>query len=439
LKVAVIGGGVAGLTAAYELSQAGQEVILFEKEKELGGLASSFPLSGHYIERYYHFICLNDSDLLDMLRELGLDSRLRWVKTRMGLYHNGRLYSFGAPLDLLTFPPFGLVDRLRFGLMIMYTKSQRRDGWKSIEEVPVSQWLVRRFGQRSYEVIHEPLIRLKFGPYATRLSAAWMWARIHRLGKSRTRITQQEKLGYIEGGTKTLIDALERRFLQNGGRVFRGVAVQEIEIREAEVAGISYNGQRRAFDVVISTVPALAFAAMLNGASPEYLQKITRIDSVGVMCVLLRLKRSLTPYFWTNISDPAISLAGVIEYTNLNLCPYFGGDSIIYVPQYLPSTDERYVLADEKLLEEYTGYLKRINPGFSEDWIREYHVSRDKYAQPVCEVGFSKHKPGIETPVKGLYLTDSCQLHPDDRTVSNSIGLGKRVAQLVLGRKRAEG
>jgi protoporphyrinogen oxidase len=439
LKVAVIGGGVAGLTAAYELSKAGQEVVLFEKERELGGLASSFPLSGHYIERYYHFICLNDSDLLDMLRELGLDSRLRWAKTRMGLYHKGRLYSFGAPLDLLTFTPFSLVDRLRFGLMIMYTKSQRRDGWRSIEDVPVAQWLVRRFGQKSYEVIHEPLIRLKFGPYAAWLSAAWMWARIHRLGKSRTKITQQEKLGYIEGETKTLIDALERRFLRNGGRVFRGVAAQEIEVREAGVTTISYNGQRRAFDAVISTVSTPAFAAMLNGASPEYLQKIARIDSIGVMCVLFRLIKSLTPYFWTNISDPAIPLAGVIEYTNLNPCPHFGGDSIIYLPRYLPSTDERYAMSDDRLLEEYIGYLKRINPGFSEDWIREYYVSRDRYAQPVCEVGFSKHKPGIETPVKGLYLTDSCQLHPDDRTVSNSIGLGKRVAQLVLDSKRAEG
>jgi len=424
---------VAGLTAAYELSKAGQDVTLFEKEKELGGLASSFLLNGHYIERYYHFICLNDTELLDMLHELGLDSRLRWVKTGMGLYYHGQLYPFGAPLDLLTFTPFSLMDRLRFGLMILYTKSQRRDGWKSIEDVPASQWLVRRFGQRSYEVVHEPLIRLKFGPYAARLSAAWMWARIHRLGKSRTKITQQEKLGYIEGGTKTLIDALEKRFLQNGGRVFKGVAVQEIEVRETGVAGISYNGRRQRFDVVISTIPTPAFAAMLNGASPEYLQKIARIDSIGVMCMLLRLKQPLTPYFWTNISDPAIPLAGVIEYTNLNPCPYFGGDAIVYLPQYLPSTDKRYTLPDDRLLQEYTGYLKRINPDFKEDWIKEYRVSRDQYAQPVCEVGFSQHKPGIETPIKGLYLTDSCQLHPEDRTVSNSIGLGKKVARLVLG------
>ena len=144
------------------------------------------------------------------------------------------------------------------------------------------------------------------------------------------------------------------------------------------------------------------------------------------------MKRSITHYFWTNLNDPRIRLAGVIEYTNLNPLPHLKGDRIVYLPQYLPSTDEKFRRPDNEIINEYVGYLKIINPQFTEADVREAFVFREKYAQPICEIGFTKDVPDMRTPLRGFFLTDSSQLHPDDRTISNSLGLGLKAAALVL-------
>jgi protoporphyrinogen oxidase len=168
--------------------------------------------------------------------------------------------------------------------------------------------------------------------------------------------------------------------------------------------------------------------AWLDG---EYWQRLRNIDSIGVLCVMLRTRKSLTRFFWTNINDPEIQLAGVIEYTRLNPLRHLGGDTIIYLPQYLPSTTEKFSRPDSEIISEYLGYLKRINPQFSQDDVKMALVFREKFAQPICEIGFTKDIPDMRTPVTGLYLTDSSQLHPDDRTISNSLGLGKSAASLI--------
>ncbi len=163
------------------------------------------------------------------------------------------------------------------------------------------------------------------------------------------------------------------------------------------------------------------------------------IDYIGVMCALLRLKQPLSRFFWTNISDPGIPLAGIIEFTNLNPCSALNGSRIVYLPLYLPASSERYAVADEDLLREYVEYLKVVRPDFDESWIEDWFVFRDEYAQPICEVGFTKYIPPIASSLPGLFVTDSSQLHPEDRTVSNSINLGYRAATLARERVSARG
>jgi protoporphyrinogen oxidase len=433
VKVAIIGGGAAGLSAGYELSKRGVDVELFERDNALGGLAGSFLLEGGYVEKFYHFICLHDTTYQTVLRELGLDHRLRWKLTEMGQFYQGNLYSFGRPTDLLFFPHLPWKDKIRFATAIMKIKASPWQDWKKIENLQVDDWLQNTFGHQVYSTLHEPMIRLKFGKYKAKLSAAWMWARIHRLGRSRTKIRQREKVGYVEGGSQIIMDALGDKIRNSGGVITLRASVDRLIFDGDRIRGLVVNGKEQFFDAVISTVPLPAFLRLIPSTlQGEYWTRLRNIESIGVMCVFLRIKKSLTKFFWTNISDPNIQLAGLIEYTNLNPLSHLGGDSIVYLPQYLDSKDEKFQKPNEQIIEEYLGYLKRINPDFSKDQVKEAFVFREKYAQPICEVGFTKDIPDYRTPLRGLYLTDSSQLHPDDRTISNSLGLGQSAAACIL-------
>ena len=118
-RIAVCGAGILGLTTAYELSKKGFDVTLFEKDDRVGGMSASFNFAGLQIERYYHFFCKPDTPLFELLSELGIDRHLRWQRTRMGFFFNGKLYKWGNPVALLLFPHLSLIEKVRFGLQVM--------------------------------------------------------------------------------------------------------------------------------------------------------------------------------------------------------------------------------------------------------------------------------------------------------------------------------
>jgi protoporphyrinogen oxidase len=327
MKIAIIGGGAAGLAAGYELSKTGFDIDVYERDSTLGGLAGSFLLGGGYVEKFYHFICLNDHTYINTLRELGLINSLRWRFTEMGQFYQGSLYSFGRPLDLLRFPALTWRDRIRFARNIMRIKSQPWEDWKTIEHVPVDEWLENTFGENVYRSLHEPMVRLKFGKYKEKLSASWMWARIHRLGRSRTKVRQREKVAYVEGGSQTIMDALGEKIRNKGGTIHLNASVERLITEQNRVRGIVANGMERLYDAVLSTVPLPAFLRLIpETAEGEYWNKLRNIESIGVLCVLLRTTKSFSKYFWINVSDERIRLAGLIEYTNLNPLPHLGGE-----------------------------------------------------------------------------------------------------------------
>ncbi len=428
--VVVIGGGLAGLTAAYDLGKQGLSVTLLESRPEIGGLASSFDMGNAPIERFYHFICRADSDLVRLVDELGLETRLHWKQTRTSFFHHGRTYPFGTPFDLLRFAPVPFTQRLRFGLNILQSR-YRRD-WRTLDSRSAKGWLTASIGKDAYSVIWDPLLRVKFGEFNDQISAAWIWHRIWRVASSRQRIWQRESLGYLEQGSATLVAGLEARLREYQVHIRCGSPVSRIGIHNGRAATVHLeNGETIRGDVVISTVPLPVLAKVAPDLPGDYLDAISRIHYIGVVCMLLRLKRPLTDSFWINTNDPRISFNGFIEYTNLNRRPDLGGSRIIYVPFYLPVTDERFRRNDDLLFTEYVDALRCLVPTFGPEWVEEYHVFRETYAQAICHTGFAKFVPSHRTPVENLYVTDSAQFYPEDRTLSAAIRLGRRVAALI--------
>jgi protoporphyrinogen oxidase len=434
-RAVVIGGGPAGLKAAHCLVKEGFETTLLETSSVLGGLASSFDVQGVTIERYYHFICKGDDHLFSTLSELGLLSRLRWRSSRMAYFVDGTLYPFLTPFDLLLFRPLSLKDRVRAGFALKRAQHMREEDLAQKTAVAWLQWM---FGEEAYGVIWEPLLRFKFAERAGAISAAWIWARMVRLSRSRTSPFREE-LGYLEGGSPVVLEALAGDFRSRGGKIRLSAQVEQILLEAGRATGVRLMGETLPADVVVSTITTGRFRELARGLEGPYMDRLARIPTIGIFCLFLRLSRSVTPYFWVNANDPRVPFAGMIEYTNLNPLPSLGGDTILYVPQYLPAEDPRYSMTDEEVQRSYLDALALINPSFDKSWVRFAAVFRDRYAQPLCLTDYRETTPPIETPVQNLFLTDSCQLHPHDRTISGSFGLGIEAAERATRRFRGEG
>jgi protoporphyrinogen oxidase len=427
-KVAVIGAGPMGLMAALELLQAGHEVDVLERDDRIGGMSAHFDFDGLRIERYYHFICKTDAPLFALLRSLGIEDRLRWVDTRMGYFHDGTLHPWGTPMALLRFPKLGLIDKFRYALHVLVTKSV--SDWRKLDRENAVQWIRRWVGPRAWDVLWERAFQLKFFELRDQLSAAWIGTRIKRIALSRRNL-MHESLGYIDGGSETLLQAMVERIRALGGRIHLGTGIDEVVSLDGRVSGVRIGDEVRPFDQVLSTAPLQYVPRLVPTLPVEFADRIRAIRNIPVACVILKLRHAVTENFWLNISDAGIEIPGLIEYTNLNPGER-PGEHIVYAPFYMPKTHPKWQQSDASLIDEVIGYLPRINPAFRPDWVLARHCHRYEFAQAICPPGFYDMLPPMRTPVSGFFMADTSYYYPEDRSISESVEVGRRLAQEAM-------
>jgi len=425
-QVAVIGAGAMGLAAAFDLTRAGHRVTVFESDAVPGGMAAHFDFDGLSIERFYHFICRADRPLFDLLDELGLRAALRWRDTSMGFFYGGALHPWGDPLALLRFPHLSLVSKLRYGLHAL--SSTRRSDWSRLDRVAADRWLRDWVGEQAYRVCWEKLFELKFFEYADRVSAAWIWTRIKRVGTSR-RSLMQEQLGHLSGGSETLVLRLVERIEAAGGRIRLGTPVQRIVVEQGAVRGVvPRGGALEPFDAVISTIAIPQAVTMLADLPEHTLARYRALPNIGVVCVLHKLRRSVSPHFWVNINDPRVDVPGIVEFSRLRDT---GDEHIVYVPYYMPQTHPKFGWPDERFVQETRGHLRLLNPRLTDADFLATRVGRLRHAQPVCAPGFLGSLPPIEPGVAGLHVADTSYYYPEDRGIAESVRIGRQMAAAV--------
>jgi protoporphyrinogen oxidase len=422
-RVVVIGAGAMGLAAAYRAAKDGHEVDLVEAAPEPGGMAGHFDFDGVSIERFYHFICHTDLPTFSLLEQLGIADKLQWRPTSMGFFNNRKLYPWGDPISLLRLPTLGLIDKLRYGIFALVCV--RRNSWPAIENESARSWIVRWCGTSIYDRLWKPLFEHKFYEYADNISAAWIWTRIRRIGRSRKSIFQEE-LGYLEGGSITLVNALVDAVRAHGGRIHLGQPVQQVTVQNGRVTGVQTSTGHYPADAVICTTPTPLVSAIIPDLPQDWKDRYNSIHNIGVICVIFKLSQSVSPHFWINISEPDIEIPGVIEFTNLRK---IGEDTVVYVPYYMPVTNKKFSWPDADLLAEAFACLQRINPSLTSDKIIATKVARLRYGQPICEPGFAAKIPPIQTPIAGLQVADTCYYYPEDRGIAESVRVGAEMAE----------
>ncbi len=422
-KVAVIGAGVMGLACAYDLLKQGHAVDIYEADDRIGGMAAHFDFAGLNIERYYHFICKPDESLFELLGELGIEDRLCWKDTRMGYYFKGRLHEWGNPIALLKFPELDLISKLRYGVHAFI--STKIKDWQHLDDQEASVWIRRWIGQRAYEVLWQRLFALKFFEYRDNLSAAWIWSRIKRVGVSRKSL-MQEQMGYLQGGSQTLLDEFEQAITAQGGKFNLKTAVRQVSVKNQAVDVLQTDTDSQRYDAVFSTIPLPFVADMIPALPEENKQKYRSIQNMGVVCVIFQMKKPVSNNFWLNISDESIDIPGIIEFSNLRPL----GTHVVYVPYYMPQTHVKHAMSNDEFIAEARSYIKQLNSDLSDDDFSHAHVSRYGFAQPICPPGFLKNLPPVKTDIDGLYIADTSYYYPEDRSISESVRLGREMAAM---------
>ncbi|MBC8282011.1 MAG: NAD(P)/FAD-dependent oxidoreductase [Chloroflexi bacterium] len=435
MRVGIIGGGIAGLAAAYELTKQGHAVEVFEAAPFLGGQASTFDVYGGQLERGYHHLFISDTHITELIHELGLGDKLEWLVSSVGFYHGGKIWDFASPKDLLLFKPLPFLDRIRVGIWTFIL--QKTKSYKKFEGVTAQNWLTSHMGKRGYEVVWEPLLRGKFGEFHDKIGMTWIWNKVTLRVASRKGAGQVERLGYPMGSFGEVIDVLAGRITQQGGQLHTSSSVTQIVESggTATALDVEIDGgtsERREYDTVIATTPSYVFTKIAPPMPADYVEKLEGIDYLSAVLMVLVMDQPFTEKYWMNIADSDMPFVALIEHTNMIDKELYGGKHILYISNYPSRDSDMYKMSADELMDLFVPHLQKINPDFDRSWVLEYHHHRLDGAQPIVGINYGDGIPDHRTPLDGLYLANTTQIYPEDRGTNYSVRMGAQVAQMVM-------
>jgi len=423
LKIAILGAGYSGMAAAWDLKKAGHDVTIFEAANFAGGLASGFkePHWDWSVENFYHHWFQSDSEMLGLIRELGLEDKVIFPRPLTVMFYKNKWYPFDSILNALRFPGLGFgLNKIRFGFVGLFLRITKN--WQALEKVTAHEWMMKYAGKQVYEQMWQPLLIGKFASFYKDVNMAWMWARMH---------ARTTRLGTFEGGFQNFADLFADKLRKQGVQIRLGTSIKSIKQNQTST-GLSVDGE--AFDKVLVTTSPNLMAKLCPELPESYLKGLLELKSMGAVVMTLSLKHSISKegYYWFNVpKGEGYPFLALVEHTNFVSKEHFGGDHIVYAGDYLELGHEYFEMSDEQLLEKFIPAFQKFNPEFQRDWINKIWVHKTNYAQPVPLVGHSKNIPAIQTPIAGLYFASMSQVYPWDRGTNFAVEIGRKAARMM--------
>jgi protoporphyrinogen oxidase len=432
----IVGGGMLGMTLARRLAQRGYRVTLLEAAGQLGGLASAWQLGDVVWDRHYHVTLLSDTYLRALLAELDLEKEMQWVETRTGFYTEGKLYSMSNTLEFFRFPPLSWWDKLRLAATIFH--ASRVQDWKKLERIPATDWLKKWSGKNTYEKIWKPLLRAKLGDKYQQASAAFIWASIARMYAARRTGLKKEMFGYVPGGYARILARFAEELRQEDVQIKLRFFVKRVEAgHRGKVVVETASGHHETFDQVVLTMPAPVVANVCPALSPAEKFKLNNVQYLGIVCPSLLLRRPLTNFYVTNITDSWAPFTGVIEMAALVDRRHFGGNALIYLPKYAAPDDPAFLRSDEEIENKFVPALQRMCPDLRPSEVLCFRVSRARYVFALSTLNYSNTLPPMTTSLPGVHIVNSAHIVNGTLNVNETLQLVERALPLLLAKQSA--
>ncbi|MBF2066462.1 MAG: NAD(P)/FAD-dependent oxidoreductase [Calothrix sp. C42_A2020_038] len=415
MKIGIIGGGMMGLSLAYRLSQKGHQVTVLETSQQLGGLATHHDFGTFVWDKFYHVILPCDTDLIDLIKDIGLKDKLRWRSTLTGCYIDQKLYSISNTIEFFKFPPLSIIGKLRLAFTMLY--GSRINNWKKLETIPVEKWLLKISGKNAYEKLWKPLLLAKLGENYQRVSAVFIWSYIKRLFSARDASLNKEQLAYVEGGYKTVFDRLAQLIRISGGDIRTSTNVEYIAPHPQRGIWIESNGRKELFDKVIFTAPVNVLQKVVSNDLAQVSGDGT-VEYLGVICMVLITRKPLVPFYIVNIADSQIPFTGVLGMSNLVSQTETNGLHFTYFPKYVHSENPLLKQSEQSLRDLFLKGFRLMFPDFSADDIVSVHINRALKMQPLQVLNYSNLVPQIFTQHQDFYVLNTSQFVND--TLNNN-------------------
>src|ERR671911_674227 len=417
-RVVVVGGGMAGLTAACYLARAGIDVTVIEKASYLGGRAATQDFDGFRFNRGGHALYTGGAasrilDELGVLYDYG-------IPKRTFVMQGGKLSPFPAdPLGFLRADLLNAVDKLALVRLFVALGAAKP---QALANTSVQGWLDQNVRRPQLRRLMTGLARTFV--YSTTLDLVSAELFVEKLQRA-----LRHPVHYVDGGWRTLVDGLRAAAERAGARIVSNVQVESVEISNGHARSVRLRDGSvvRASAVVVATSPRDAAKLVDGGEHPAMGQIVEGLIPARIACLDVALNRLPVPGrpIVQDLDGPRFMSA---QSVYSRVAPE-GAALIISFKQLDPRHpgDPR---EDERDLEDL---LDAAQPGWRDVLVKRQFMPRIEAAGalPTVKVGGFAGRPGPEVPdIANLYLAGDW-VGPEGFLVDASIASAHRAAQMV--------
>ncbi len=448
MRVAIAGAGLAGLSCAKYLVDAGHQPIVLERRDVLGGKVAAWQdADGDWYETGLHIFFGAYPNMLQLFKELNIEDRLQWKEHTMifnqpdqpGTYSRFDFPDLPAPIngvvailrnnDMLTWP-----EKISFGLGLIPVMLKGQEYVEEMDKYSFSEWLKRQnVPPRVEKEVFIAMAKALNFIDPDQISATVVLTALNRFLQEKN----GSKMAFLDGApTERLCQPMVDYICDRGGAVRLNAPVREFLLNpDQTVQGFLLpNDEVLTADIYVSAMPVDALKLMLPSPWQEmpYFQQLEGLEGVPVINLHLWFDRKLTDIDHLLFSrSPLLSVYADMS----NTCKAYAHPERSMLELVLAPAKDWISRPDEEIVAATLKELENLFPdhftGDDPAKLLKYHVVKTPRSVYKATPGRQKHRPSQVTPIANFYLTGDYTMQRYLASMEGAVLSGKLTAQAI--------